>query len=186
MSFKSYINSKIMRLRSEISTDELIKLGLTVGKNFSRQEKTLIDQSHCWLINIGDDVTLAPRVHILAHDASTKYGLGYTRIGLVNIGNNVFVGASTTILPNVTIGDNVVIGAGSVVSRNIPSNSVAVGNPAKVICSYNEYISKKKAEMSNSPVFDESYTLRNSEFTKEMKEEMKQKLSENNGVGYVE
>lgn len=55
-----------MRLRSEISTEDLIKLGLTVGKNFSRQEKTLIDQSHCWLITIGDNATQAPRVHILA------------------------------------------------------------------------------------------------------------------------
>ena len=94
MSLKSFIRSKLMRLRSEVSTEDLIKLGLTVGKNFNRQEKTLIDQSHCWLINIGDDVTIAPRVHILAHDASTKSALGYTRIGLVDIGNNVFIGAS--------------------------------------------------------------------------------------------
>lgn len=99
MSLKAKLRSKIMRLRSEISTEDLIKLGLTVGNNFSRQEKTLIDQSHCWLITIGNDVTLAPRVHILAHDASTKRALGYTRLGTVNICNNVFVGASTTILP---------------------------------------------------------------------------------------
>ena len=94
ISLKSFIKSKVMRLRSEISTEELVKLGLKVGKNFSRQEKTLIDQSHCWLIwliTIGDDVTLAPRVHILAHDASTKKGIGFTKIGLVNIGNNVFI-----------------------------------------------------------------------------------------------
>ena len=132
-----------MRLRSEISTEDLIALGLTVGKNFSRQEKTLIDQSHCWLITIGDDVTLAPRVHILAHDASTKKALGYTRIGVVNIGNNVFIGASSTILPGISIGNNVVIGANSVVSRDIPDDSVAIGNPAKVICTYDEFVSRK-------------------------------------------
>lgn len=133
-----------MRLRSEISTEDLIALGLTVGKNFSRQEKTLIDQSHCWLITIGDDVTLAPRVHILAHDASTKKALGYTRIGVVNIGNNVFIGASSTILPGISIGNNVVIGANSVVSRDIPDDSVAIGNPAKVICTYDEFVSRKR------------------------------------------
>ena len=72
MSIKSKIYSKIMRLRGEVSTEDLMKLGLTVGKNFSRQEKTIIDQSRCWLITIGDDVTLAPKVHILAHDASMK------------------------------------------------------------------------------------------------------------------
>lgn len=175
-----------MRLRSEISTEELVKLGLTVGNNFSRQEKTLIDQSHCWLINVGNDVTLAPRVHILAHDASTKKALGYTRIGLVNIGNNVFIGASSTILPGVTIGDNVVIGAGSIVSKDIPANSVAVGNPAKVICSYNDFVERKKSEMKKTAVFDEKYTLKNPEISSDMKEIMKKRLQENSGVGYVE
>lgn len=184
MSIKSKMYSIIMRLRSEITTEELIKLGLTVGSNFSRQEKTLIDQSHCWLITIGDDVTLAPRVHILAHDASTKKALSYTRLGTVNIGNNVFVGASTTILPGVNIGDNVVIGAGSVVSKDIPSNSVAVGSPAKVICTYEEFVSRKENEMVNVPVFDESYTLRNHNFSSEMKTEMKEKLKESR-IGYV-
>ena len=142
MSLKSFVKSKVMRLRSEISTEELVKLGLKVGKNFSRQEKALIDQSHSWLITIGDDVTLAPSVHILAHDGSTKKGIGITKIGLDNIGNNVFIGASSTVLPNVTIGDNVVIGAGSIISKDIPSNSVAVGNLAKVICSYAEFINR--------------------------------------------
>ena len=51
----------------------------------------------------------------------------------VTIGNNVWIGGSVTILPGVTIGDNVTIGAGSVVTRDIPSNSIAVGNPCKVI-----------------------------------------------------
>jgi len=155
-----------MRLRSEISTEDLIALGLTVGENFSRQEKTLIDQSHCWLITIGDDVTLAPRAHILAHDASTKKALGYTRIGVVNIGNNV------------------VIGANSVVSRDIPDNSVAIGNPAKVICTYDEFVSRKKKELENNPCFDESYTLRNPNISEDMKKEMKEKL-EKSKIGYV-
>ena len=82
----------------------------------------LIDDSHAWLIEIGDNVTLAPRVHILAHDASTKLYLGYTKIGRVRIGNDVFIGHVTIILPGVTIGDNVVIGAGSVVKSDIPDN----------------------------------------------------------------
>lgn len=166
MSLKSFIRAKVMRLRSEISTEDLIALGLTVGENFSRQEKTLIDQSHCWLITIGDDVTLAPRAHILAHDASTKKALGYTRIGVVNIGNNV------------------VIGANSVVSRDIPDNSVAIGNPAKVICTYDEFVSRKKKELENNPCFDESYTLRNPNISEDMKKEMKEKL-EKSKIGYV-
>ena len=51
----------------------------------------------------------------------------------ITIGNNVWIGGSVTILPGVTIGDNVSIGTGSVVVKDIPSNSVAVGNPCKVI-----------------------------------------------------
>ena len=47
----------------------------------------IIDPGHCWLISVGDRVTLAPRVHILAHDASLKETLGYTKIGRVKIGN---------------------------------------------------------------------------------------------------
>lgn len=184
MSLKSIINDKIMYLKSEVATEKLIKLGLTVGKNFNRQEKTLIDQSHCWLITIGDDVTLAPRVHILAHDASTKKALGYTRLGTVNIGNNVFVGASTIILPGVNIGNDVVVGAGSVVSKDIPNNSVVAGSPARVICTYDEFVSRKENEMGNVPVFDESYTLRNHNFSSEMKTEMKEKLKESS-IGYV-
>ncbi len=60
-------------------------------------------------------------------------------MGRIRVGNNCFIGHSVIVLPGVTIGDNVIIGAGSVVSRNIPSDSVAAGVPAKVICSLDEY-----------------------------------------------
>ena len=83
----------IYRLRGECTTEKLIKMGMTVGKNFKRLNNVLIDDSHAWLITIGDNVTPAPRVHILAHDASTKNLIGYTKIGTVSIGNNVFIGS---------------------------------------------------------------------------------------------
>lgn len=51
----------------------------------------------------------------------------------ITIGNNVWIGGNSTVLMNVTIGDNCVIGAGSVVTKSIPANSIAVGNPCKVI-----------------------------------------------------
>lgn len=51
------------------------------------QEDVLIDRGHCMLIKVGDDVTLAPRVHLLAHDASTKIWLDCTKLGEVIIGN---------------------------------------------------------------------------------------------------
>ena len=57
----------------------------------------------------------------------------------VHIGKNCWIGAGALILPGITIGDNVVIGAGSVVTKNIPANSVAVGNPCRVIREINEH-----------------------------------------------
>lgn len=135
-------------------------MGLKVGKDFCRMHGTVLDPSHCWLIKIGDNVTLAPRVHVLAHDASLVNHLGYARIGTVIIGDNVFVGADSVILPNVTIGDNSIIGANSTVSRDIPANVVAAGSPAKVICSLDDYLDKNRQLMKSNPIYGEDYTLR--------------------------
>jgi maltose O-acetyltransferase len=171
------------KLRGETPTEKLIRMGLTVGRNFNRQNGCIIDDSHCWLITIGDNVTLAPRVHILAHDASTKMYLNYTKIGLVRIGDNVFIGANSVILPNVRIGNNVIIGAGCIVTKDIPDNSLAVGNPAKVIGNTSDYIEKNKALMKNSPVYNEKWTIR-CNVTASQKEQMIEALK--SGIGFVE
>ena len=150
----------LFRLRADYCTEDLIDMGLKVGKDFCRMHGTVLDPSHCWLIKIGDNVTLAPRVHVLAHDASLVNHLGYARIGTVIIGDNVFVGADSVILPNVTIGDNSIIGANSTVSRDIPANVVAAGSPAKVICSLDDYLDKNRQLMKSNPIYGEDYTLR--------------------------
>lgn len=154
------IKEIIYRIRGEYTTERLIRMGLKVGENFGRLNGVILDPSHCWLITIGDNVTLAPRVHILAHDASTKEFLNYTRIGRVNIGSNVFIGAESVVLPNINIGDNVVIGANSTVTKDIPSNTVYAGNPVKYICTLEEYIEKNKVRMEESFIYGEEYTLR--------------------------
>ena len=169
------IKNIIYRLRGEISTEKLIEQGMTVGANFQRLNNVLIDDSHAWLITIGDNVTLAPRVHILAHDASTKTFLNYTKIGQVTIGNNVFIGAEAVILPGVTIGNNVVIGANSTVTHDIPDNSVAVGSPARVMCSVDEYLAKERKSMETAPVYGEEYTLRKN-ISKDMRVKQKEDL----------
>ena len=156
----SILKEFVYRLRGEYTTEKLIKMGLKVGKNFKRLNGVILDPAHCWLSTIGDNVTMAPRVHILAHDASTKEFLNYTKIGRVSIGDNVFIGAESVVLPNVNIGDNVVIGANSTVTKDITSNSVYAGNPAKFICTIDEYIEKNKRKMEVSPVYGEEYTLR--------------------------
>ena len=178
------IRKLICKLRGEIPTENLVKLGLQIGHNFSRQEYCSLDHSHCWLIHIGDNVTLAPRVQILAHDASMYHEINYSYIAPVYIGNNVFIGAGSIILPGVTIGNNVVIGAGSIVVRDIPDNSVAVGNPAHVVKTYTDFIANRKQEMESLPKFDESYTLRSSECNQSKRSEMYNIVVKTKG-GYV-
>lgn len=151
-------------IQGEQDLEKLIKRGLIVGRNLHRTGGVIIDPSHCWHIRIGDNVSMGSYVQILAHDASTKLFLGYTRVSNVTIGNNVFIGAGTIVLPGVSIGNNVVIGAGSIVSRDIPDDSIAVGNPAKVVKSLEEYLTKEKERMNEGNTFGDEFTLRNPNF----------------------
>jgi len=132
---------------------ELKKLGLTVGKNFDMLQGVFIDLGHTKYITIGDDVTLAPRVMIITHDASTAKFMNVTKFAKTTIGNKVFIGAGSKILPDVQIGNNVIIGAGSVVTKDIPSNVVCCGNPAKIITTLDNFLRKRKKEIENSPQF---------------------------------
>lgn len=176
-----FLRKHILKVDDRSQLDIAIENGLKMGKECHIMGECIIDPGHCWLIEIGNRVTLAPRVHILAHDASTKRMLDYTLIGKVIIGDDVFIGAGSIVLPNVTIGNKVIIGAGSVVKHSIPGNSVAVGNPAKVICTYEEYKTKREQQLANTAVFDESFTIH--QISEEKKQLMKEKLS--NQIGFV-
>lgn len=124
------------------TADELIKNGAKIGKNFDNYGTIDIKFAHLFIC--GDNVTFASGSRVLLHDASTKKPLGVSKIGRVEIGSNVFVGADAVILCNTKIGTNVIIGAGSVVTKDVPDNQVVAGNPAKIICSYDDYIQKNK------------------------------------------
>lgn len=150
--------------------------GFTSGNNFQYNSGFPIDANWPWLISVGDDVTLASNVRILAHDASTVKTGVRTKVGIVRIGNNVFIGADSIVLCNTRIGNNVIIGAGSVVTHDIPSNSVYAGNPAKYICSFDEYQTKHRENQRNHPIFREHTWKEWSNVSDEEKTEMKQKL----------
>jgi acetyltransferase-like isoleucine patch superfamily enzyme len=92
-------------------------------------------------ITIGNNVFIAPNVCIITEEHAMDVeqrikGLEYTYP--VTIGDNVWISTGALILPGVTIGANSVIGAGSVVTKDIPANSLAVGNPCKVIRTLNK------------------------------------------------
>jgi maltose O-acetyltransferase len=106
-----------------------------------------IDCKDATCIEIGNHVTLT-YCNILTHDSSPQrfVGNGINRVGRVVIGDNVFVGRQSIILPNIKVGNNVIIGAGSVVNKNIPDNVVAAGNPCKVIGSIDDYVKKNETK----------------------------------------
>jgi acetyltransferase-like isoleucine patch superfamily enzyme len=120
--------------------------GIKIGENTRITGKNILFGSEPFLIEIGNDCIITGGVIFETHDGGIgllrKQHPGINHFGKIIIGNSVFIGNRAIIMPGVTIGDNVVIGAGSIVTKNIPSNSVAAGVPAKVIKSFEEYKEK--------------------------------------------
>lgn len=106
--------------------------------------------SEPWLISIGNKVTITSGVVLLTHDGSTwlmtdDKGRRY-RYSKVEIGNNVFIGVNSIIMPGVIIQNDVIVAAGSIVTKSIPQGSIVAGNPAKVIGNFYDY---KKRVLEN-------------------------------------
>lgn len=116
--------------------------GAKIGENCSIRTKYFGTEP--WLIEIGNNVTLAADVKLITHDGSGSLFGRRFRYRKIIIGNNVFIGMNSIVLLGVEIGDNVVVGAGSVLTKSIPSNSVVAGNPAKIIMDYDSYVTKYK------------------------------------------
>lgn len=118
--------------------------GVNLGKN-CRIYTDVNFGSEPFLVTLGDNVSISSGTQFITHDGGVwvlrNMGLlpNADKFGQIIIGSNVSIGSSCIIMPGVSIGDNVVIGAGSIITKNIPSNSVAVGVPCKVIKDINEY-----------------------------------------------
>ena len=127
----------------------LRKQGMKIGNN-SQIFPSVIFGTEPYLIELGDNVRITTNANLLTHDGglwvlrNTGKLKNSDKFGKIKIGNNVHIGMNVTIMPGVTIGDNVIIGVGSIVTKDIPSNSVAVGVPAKVIETIDEYYQKNK------------------------------------------
>jgi len=107
---------------------------IRIGRNaFINYNCVFLD---CAAIEIGDDLQMGPAVQLYTAthpvDRATRVA-GLEMARPIRIGDGVWIGGGAIILPGVTIGDGCVIGAGSVVTRDVPANSVAVGNPARIV-----------------------------------------------------
>ena len=101
--------------------------GMNIGHDVRISLKANLDKRHPRGITIGDGSYLAFGSTILCHDMSRNMR------SYVKIGKNCFIGANSLILPGVSIGDEVVVAAGSVVTKDVESNTIVAGNPAKPI-----------------------------------------------------
>lgn len=135
--------------------------GMHIGANVWLPDSTWIDTSHCFLISIGDDCGFGEGCSILAHDAQMDEFLDAARIGRVVIHASSHIGARTVVLPGVEIGPRTLVGAGSVVTKSLPPDTVCAGNPAKVICTLDEYLERHRRRLAERPTFDyERYDIR--------------------------
>ena len=113
-------------------------------------------------IHFGSNIELGPGVSIISSNHNLNNLRKHTKAKPITIGNHVWIGANSTILPEVNIGDNVIIGANSLVNKNIPSNSIALGNPCKIIKEKDVYTEDVSKLIFNKKVSIEFLTFLNS------------------------
>lgn len=143
-------------LRNKWYIKYLRNKGICIGSGcvFRNRGTIRVDTTRPSLVTIGNNVDFNRNFQLLTHDYTTsvfvrKYYSFINSSGRVNIGNNIVFGTDVIVLKGVTIGDNCIIGAGSIVSKSIPSNSVADGRPAKVICSVDDFYERRNTECIN-------------------------------------
>lgn len=149
--FSAMIGQKIFSLDSTLYVKYLRHKGVLIGENTTFYGNVRVDISRPYLIEIGKNCVLTNGVQIVSHgyDLSVlrgKFGEFLSSSGKIVIGDNVFIGFNSIILKGVRIGQNVIIGAGSIVTHDIASDTVAAGNPCKVIMTIEEYYQKRKVQ----------------------------------------
>jgi len=129
-------------------------MGMHIGKDVCLPASTWIDSTHCYLVSIGDHSGFGDGCLILTHDAQMDEYLDAARVGRVVIHPSCHIGTRTIILAGVEIGPRTIVGAGSVVTKSLPPDTVCAGNPAKVVCTLDEYLEKHRARLAKLPKFD--------------------------------
>ena len=125
------------------------KMGIKIGSNCQIYPNVNFG-SEPYLVSLGDNVRITSGCKFITHDGgiwvlrNMKLIENGDIFGKIEIGNNVHIGINTIIMPNVKIGNNCIIGCGAIVTKDIPDNSIAVGVPARVIESIEDYYNKHK------------------------------------------
>jgi len=143
----------------------LRRCGMVIGKNCEIYSDD-VETKESYLVTIGNNVVISDNVEFSTHDASAAHYLKDVCdiYGRITIGNNVFIGMGSIILPGVTIADNCIIGAGSVVTKSfLRQGGVIAGNPAKRICSIEELKEKSEKYRLDIRGKDRRETLLNNE-----------------------
>jgi len=137
-------------------------LGMKIGENCEIYSSVRFG-SEPYLITLGNYVRITDGVQFVTHDGGvwvlrnlSKKLEDIDKFGPINIGNNVHIGMNVTIMPGVSIGNNCIIGCGAVVTRDIPDNSVAVGVPARVIESIDDYLEKNRKNFEHTKEMEKS------------------------------
>lgn len=150
---KHFCLKKFKHLSSEeINVLEWRKKGIKIGNN-CHIYSTLPTTRDCFLLTIGNDVTISGKCVFLLHDSSINYPSGgkFTDLlGEIKIGNNCFIGYSSIILPGVTLADGIIVGAGSVVTKSFDHRDcIIAGNPARIISDIKSFFEKNKSKGVN-------------------------------------
>lgn len=148
--FMNVVKYFISQVRAKLAPNRYARsLGVKLGRNvhFYGMRPGMFS-TEPWLIEIGDNVYITNGCQFITHDGGTlilrKDVPDLELTAPIKVGNDVYIGLNSTILPGVTIGNRVIIGANSLVTKNIPDNSVAAGVPAKVIKTVDEYLETAK------------------------------------------
>lgn len=129
----------------DIKISDWRKKGITIGDR-CRIYSNLPTTRDCFLLSVGNDVTISGGCVFLLHDSSIgqmTYGKYTDLLGRIIVGNKCFIGHSSILLPGIELADGIVVGAGSVVTKSFKEKNIIIaGNPAKIIGQIDDFLTK--------------------------------------------